>query len=128
MKNELPPGPWQNEPDQLQWRDDRTGLNCLILRNHFGALCGYVGVPAGHQMFGKTHHDVDAHAHGGLTFSDSDGTEWWFGFDCGHVTSGDLLPRWSDDQDIAPLMRTYRDIEFVRSECTHLAHQLWSMA
>jgi hypothetical protein len=37
------------EPDKVQWRDQVTGLTCLIVRvNPGGALCGYVGVPPGH--------------------------------------------------------------------------------
>lgn len=47
------PGPWQDEPDRLEWKDERTGLACLISRNmHFGNLCGYVGVPPMHPYFG----------------------------------------------------------------------------
>jgi hypothetical protein len=26
-------GPWQHEPDKMQWTDDDTGLPCLIVRN-----------------------------------------------------------------------------------------------
>ena len=44
-------GPWQEEPDKLQWTDAETGLPCLIVRNGVGALCGYVGVSEGHPLF-----------------------------------------------------------------------------
>ena len=30
-------GPWQDEPDKKQWRDE-TGFPCLIVRNNGGAL------------------------------------------------------------------------------------------
>lgn len=41
-------GPWQHEPDRLEF--EHAGLPCLIVRNHFGALCGYVGVSPGHPL------------------------------------------------------------------------------
>lgn len=96
-------GPWQTEPDRLEWRDAFSGLPCLIVRNAVGALCGYVGVPPGHPWHGKNYDDVDAQAHGGLTYSAAcDGPichvpapgepadVWWLGFDCAHFM--DLVP------------------------------------
>lgn len=62
-------GPWQNEPDKCQWRDEATGLPCLIVRGPSGALCGYVGVSEGHPAFGKDYDSVAADVHGGLTFA-----------------------------------------------------------
>lgn len=45
-------GPWQNEPDKMQWQDFATGLPCLIVRSPVtGSLCGYVGVSSGHPLF-----------------------------------------------------------------------------
>lgn len=63
-------GPWQSEPDKRQWRDEATGLPCLIVRGPSGALCGYVGVPATHPLHGKEYDAADVEVHGGLTFSD----------------------------------------------------------
>lgn len=51
-KHKWPPGPWMDEPDELEWRDEATGLSCLIRRGHFGQLNGYVGVPPGHPYYG----------------------------------------------------------------------------
>ena len=45
-------GPWMNEPDKKQWQDAETGYPCLIVRNNGGALCGYVGVPESHPLYG----------------------------------------------------------------------------
>lgn len=109
-------GEWNNEPDKAQFPDEATGLPCLIVRNpHSGVLCGYVGVPEGHPLFGKAYDDVRVlsedvepafpDVHGGLTFSDrcqphAEGEHrgichvpdegepdhvWWFGFDCAHA-------------------------------------------
>ena len=59
MDEEIPkaqwgPGPWQGEPDELEWVDLATGYTCRIRRNMFvtGALCGYVGVPPLHAAYG----------------------------------------------------------------------------
>ena len=45
-------GPWTDEPDKMQWIDEATGLDCLIVRGPMGALCGYVGVPPEHPWHG----------------------------------------------------------------------------
>ena len=81
-------GPWQSEPDKLQWQDEATGLPCLVVRNWRGNLCGYVGVPSSHPAHGKPYstwnYDYDGNklpttavveainnieVHGGLTFA-----------------------------------------------------------
>jgi hypothetical protein len=95
-KSEWGSGEWQDEPDKVQFADESTGMPCLIVRNHSGALCGYVGVTEGHPFFGKSYdssasvphicdeacdaeNDYHSHsssvggalsAHGGITFSD----------------------------------------------------------
>ncbi len=102
-------GPWQHEPDKVQWQDADTDLPCLIVRGYTsGALCGYVGVHKTHSCFGKDYEDVDAklQVHGGITFSSKcnpngkichtvedgeDDNVWWFGFDCSHAY--DLSPK-----------------------------------
>lgn len=79
-------GPWNDEPDKVQWIDPATGYDCLIVRNHFGALCGYVGVPPEHPWFGTDYSNCTAaechtdrwcdhspeavlSVHGGITFA-----------------------------------------------------------
>lgn len=103
------PGPWDNEPDKIQWVDAATNLDCLMHRNRLGAWCGYVGIAEGHPAFGKWYDNVDVDVHGGLTYADfcqEGGYEtigichvpgegrphkvWWLGFDCGHA--GDRMP------------------------------------
>lgn len=128
-------GPWSDEPDKVQWIDEATDLDCLIVRNHMGALCGYVGLPPGHSLHGLGYGEIDedVDVHGGLTYAapcQEDGTichvpepgrpadVWWFGFDCAHA--GDIVPdfRFTFHGD------TYRDIAYVRAECAALAAQL----
>jgi len=131
-------GPWDQEPDKRQWMSD-TGLPCLIVRNHYGALCGYVGVPKEHPWYGKDYEDVneliedeeDDYVHGGLTFSNICGEKichevepgedddiWWLGFDCAHVF--DRIPGMGREYESTGDC-TYRDVAYVTAECEKLA-------
>ena len=52
-KNLPPEGPWKDEPDYQHWVDEKTGLDCLIVRQPSGGhLCGYVGIPKNHPLYG----------------------------------------------------------------------------
>lgn len=141
-------GPWATEPDKAQWIDTVTDLDCLMLRNHVGALCGYVGVQPGHPWYKRHYDELGAwpDVHGGLTFSslcaEGEGTEegpyichipapgrpdavWWLGFDCHHL--GDLAPRYLEDdmKDFRLLGDgSYRTFEYVQQQCAHLAFQI----
>lgn len=100
--------PWQTEPDRVELEFE--GYPCLVIRNpSVGNLCGYVGIPEGHPLFGE-HYDIpDVEVHGGLTYGDEGMGEehdhqpyykpmrdkngkrlYWYGFDCAH--SGDYCP------------------------------------
>ena len=143
------PGPWQDEPDQVQWVDATTGLPCLAKRNMRGGnWCGYVGVAEGHTAFQKGYEDVDADVHGGLTYADFCEGEpgegichlpeagepdrvWWLGFDCAH--GWDRRPgdeaRWKHDPILSRFSHdaSYKSLGYVKSECTKLAAQLKAM-
>lgn len=67
-------GPWLHEADKLAWRDEATGYECIILRSDAGGhLCGYVGIPPSHPLYGVKHQaipeDLDIEVHGGLSYS-----------------------------------------------------------
>jgi len=126
-------GPWQNEPDRLEW--EYEGLHCAILRQKFGHLCGYVGVPRDHPDYGKFYNDVDLKVHGGLTYSENhlfknrpDEDKWWFGFDCAHAY--DLQPGMAAFLKFVgnpfPTFEglVYRDIHYVKTHVEDLASQL----
>lgn len=68
-KTEWIRGPWDWEPDKIQWADEATGLPCLIVRGPTGSLCGYVGVAPGHPLHGADYDACDLDIHGGLTFA-----------------------------------------------------------
>ena len=66
------PGPWQDEPDKVQWIDKATDLDCLMVRGPSGSWCGYVGVIDGHPLFETAYNDdrfYELDCHGGVTFS-----------------------------------------------------------
>lgn len=141
-------GPWDSEPDKVQWPDAATGLPCLAVRNPFmGHWCGYVGVAEGHPLFGKDYGATgELRAHGGVNFAnecqpgereadgichvpapDEPAQVWWFGFDCAH--SDDLSP--GTHAALASLgsqhllkWQKYRPLSYVQAECARLAAQL----
>lgn len=45
------------EPNELAWVDEATGLKCCILRNHSDCYCGYVEIPEGHPLHGLDYND-----------------------------------------------------------------------
>ncbi len=141
-------GPWDGEPDKVQWPDVVTGLPCLAVRSHMGNWCGYVGVKEPHPLFNKPYQDTydhDLNVHGGLTFSDScdlgsDESEgichvpgpgdtdrvWWFGFDCAHAW--DVAPGMVEAfKNVSSRDATYRTLAYVQSQCADLALQLETM-
>lgn len=135
-------GEWINEPDKAQWIDEKTGLDCLVVRGGSGALCGYVGLPESHKLFGTDYWDIkeDIDVHGGLTFADVCGPSedpsrgichtggvankkvWWLGFDCAH--SGDICPKLERNYCGYDM---YRRFGYVKNEVEYLASQLKSI-
>ena len=138
-----PAGPWDDEPDKAEWRDEATGLPCMIKRNHLGALCGYVGAPRAHALYGIHYSDaedvLEYAGHCGLTYSatcDERGEEcpedtichlplegedddvWWLGFDCAHAW--DVVPGMHEFIGFMP-DAAYRDWEYVTQCVTQLA-------
>jgi hypothetical protein len=138
-----PSGPWDGEPDRLEWRDEATGLPCVIVRvPHSGHLCGYVGVAESHpfyevgydEAYDKSSELGRISVHGGLTYAEkcqgavchvpAEGespNRWWFGFDSAHA--GDMSPGYRKIGGIRS-KDEYRTVAFVRAECERLAVQL----
>lgn len=130
------PGPWQDEPDRLEGRV--LGFPTLVVRvPESGHLCGYVAVPPGHPWHGKGYDQVEAEAHGGLTYADACAGRichvpapgepddvWWLGFDCAHCD--DLSPgAYRSSLFHTPMSRraVYRDVSFVQRQLERLARQ-----
>ena len=100
------PGPWQDEPDRVDFV--HAGFACFVRRvDPSGHLCGYVGVPREHPLYGVDFGNLpdDLEAHGGINYAKPCCEEsgvchvpepgmptdvWWLGFDCAH--GFDLCP------------------------------------
>ncbi len=149
-------GPWLQEPDKMQWRDQETGLPCLIVRSHgiTGSLCGYVGVFKNHPYYGRGYDDfyedgLDIDVHGGLTFAgmcahsedESDGIchvpgpgepddVFWFGFDCSHAF--DYNPKMKAWEGTIPAFRElnerYKEVEEVYRNWSYVTEQVTNLA
>lgn len=167
------PGPWDDEPDRIEWRDEPTGFPCLIIRHPYsGNLCGYVAVPPGHPFHGLQREatplaGLDVHDRVTYAAPCADAAElrplgypwspellvchkpepgepddvWWFGFAASRyndVQPGTdarfrkLAPHLAEDERAAEAAlppssfarRFYRDVAFMRAECSRLAAQL----
>lgn len=128
-------GPWQTEPDDAQWTEEKSGLACRIIRTrHSGSLCGYVGIPLENCWHGKGYDEIpeviQSHTHGGLTFADyydhDDSNLWWLGFDCAHCDDFSpyhtvTLKKIMGDSYMSWHGEIYRDFEYVKSRVEDLA-------
>lgn len=145
-------GPWDTEPDKIQYQDEATGYPCLIVRNRYGALCGYTGIPDTHPWHGHDYTDLPAQieVHGGLTFAGpchdhpdegrgichiaapgEPDNVWWYGYDCAHhldIAPGmDATLRTIGAAPETRPMRSgeaYRDVTYVKAQNALLAAQL----
>lgn len=141
-------GEWMQEPDQLEF--EYEGYECEIRRNGVGALCGYVKLPKEHPRYEKDYDGINVDVHGGLTYSELENDKWVIGFDCAH--SGDIAPSCEKSLEEARkefplpdhikelndnvkkaypnysfLHPTYKNIEYVKSECMSLVDQIKDM-
>lgn len=146
-------GPWDIEPDLVEWRHRDHSLALLVVRSPLGAWCGYVAVPPGHPLHGKPIDDANVEVHGGLTYADACSGSichvpgpgepddvWWLGFDCGHAF--DVMPgveagirqayeaMGKERPSCAAFdsLNTYRDLDYVMAEVESLAKQVGEAA
>lgn len=98
------PGPWQDEPDRVDFL--HAGFSCLLLRHTFhGHFCAYVGVPREHPLYGRPHEELSGglDVHQGVNYAAScegyvchvpapgmPDEVWWIGCDFGRTF--DLSP------------------------------------
>jgi hypothetical protein len=136
MSDKFGPGPWNDEPDRVQWRYGT--VPCLMVRNaELGHWCGYAAVPPGHPWHGSI--DPPADVHGGISYAAACNDDvchvpepgepadvWWIGFDCAHF--GDLSPLVWAIRPFDPHDGAYRDMAYVRQECEQLAEQILEAA
>lgn len=92
--------------------------DCLIKRNGFGCLCGYVCIDSTNLPLDCINNVYDnINVHGGLTFGGFIDCKKYLGFDCAHL--GDLIPK-------APYFDkgVYRDMDYVENEIKSLVDQI----
>jgi hypothetical protein len=99
-------GPWQMEPDQLEF--EYKGFKCELKRNHVGCWCGYVGIPKDNPILADIddindedymnmdYDNIPLDVHGGLTYGKLVEDLYWVGFDCAHL--GDYWPKSLEDR------------------------------
>ena len=122
-RSRWPVGPWDQEAlDRLSWIDSETGLQCYIRRNGFGSWCGYVVMSSSASALKEEFECLDVH--GGVTYCASGFDDahpgFWVGFDCAHYR--DRSPLQTFDLDAI-----YRDVEYVKQQCSQLASQLHTL-
>jgi hypothetical protein len=92
------PGPWQDEPDRVDFV--HAGLACLALRHpDHGHWCCYVAVPREHPLYGRDHYEISGglNIHRGVNYTapcegqvchvpapGMPDDVWWIGADFGH--------------------------------------------
>lgn len=129
-------GPWRDEPDKAQWVDKESNLDCLAVRAHHGAWCGYVGIPPGHPWYDVSPWDVETSEdvnYGNRCLEDEPeptichvpepgrpADVYWIGFDCAHAW--DYVPAYSANLPDRS-QGTYRTLECVMARVTDLAWQ-----
>jgi hypothetical protein len=151
------PGPWADEPDRAEWRDEATGYPCLARRivdpttgAGLGHWCGYVAVPPGHPWHGRGF-PLPVRVHGGVNHASpcdvalgvchvaaagEPDDVWWFGFDC--ARHGDIAPGMvasfagalpgGHEEAARVFGGEYRTLPYVRGMCELLALQLHLVA
>jgi hypothetical protein len=141
MSEEIKPE-WEIEPDELHFVDEKTGYKCVIWRHHeLGNLNGYVIFPKDSKLY-KLYKDSNYNyfydnpifvnnirVHGLIFRGDClpylEG-EFALGFDCGYHS--DIVPYIDYRRSSSDLSNvTYKNIEYVKKECTKLASQLYEL-
>jgi hypothetical protein len=143
-KSDWGDGPWQTEPDRVDFIAE--GFACLMLRHdHHGHWCAYVGVPSDHPAYGKEYGDVDVEFHGDLNYAKKCNDAvchvpapgmpedvWWLGGHFAHCWDypPGLMTRLKETLAELPggLRQIYRDQAYVRDQTLFLARQLREMA
>jgi hypothetical protein len=139
-------GEWVNEPDFIEF--EHYGLKCVVCRNcqqepceefhmYGGYLNGYVNISEQHACYGKDIDDLNLDVHGGITLCEIVNGVGWIGFDCAHLADlvpsmeqmrlqiiGEMFPISSEFRKYSILNPTYRNVQYVISECKKLAEQL----
>lgn len=128
------------------------GYKCVVVMQHMGHRCGYVGIPCTHELYERwQEHDYGAiyqiDCHGGITYTEGGEDSsypvksdlLWFGFDCAHFNDGrdfELAKKYfANDHDALRQVMLYeksfreeqrpaRSLDFCVAECKSIVDQI----
>jgi hypothetical protein len=132
-----------HDPSCVLAEGTHLGHEWVVVKNEdTGFRCGYVKVESRHPWHGKGYDQIDAHAHGGLTFAHEDvpcggdDTGYWIGFDAGHFRDARDMSIMNDKmralyeklnaehECFRPLPgETIKDTPYMIEECKRLCEQ-----
>jgi hypothetical protein len=116
------------EGDRHEW--EYKSYKCEITRNTLKAWCGYVYLPTDHDYYGMEDSSINISVHGGITYTCWKEGFWVIGFDCSHsgdtVIYDEIMQNTFSDGGYDPygFGTSYRDKQFVISECESMVDQL----
>jgi hypothetical protein len=120
-------------PKNVLGHGEHSGHEWMVVHNGMGFRCGYVKVLTGHPWYGADYSNINADAHGGLTFAEPDvacdnggpDNGYWVGFDCAHCddAADPLLIRPPNKECKVLSCGEIRTQEYVESECRSLCEQ-----
>lgn len=134
-KSELIGGIWDSDiaehPEKEYTFVATCGYECIIRRSMQWTYCGYVQLPKDHPYYDKHCDDIDdIYVHGNLTCS----VDGLFGFECSHVSEGDISPLDATIRAKYPAMLNFNDkivphywtFDEVKKETENMAKQFFN--
>lgn len=109
---------WEQEDNERHFY--YMDLPCQIKRHlTSGALCGYVYLPQGHELYGLNDEELAfLLVHGGITWTQEENGQWVIGFDCSQI--GDYQPQ----SRVHEAGEVYRNMDFVEAQLRKLVMQV----
>ena len=136
MKSELDPTTWVGHDFPEHWKiqvpwfkdqlwDDKIrtykGMKYFVMRMSWGVWNGYVFLPKGHPLHGKTYMDneeiEELNVHGGITYNSSCGDNWVLGFDTSHINDHTPNNKCRTLKEFHRGIEKYKTHEYVINEC-----------
>ena len=113
----IPVNPWTKEPNKKVWNCDETSLNCVIERNMYGSLDGYITIDCKH--FNRYDFNrIDQHVENRYIFVTK--TQHGIIFKLCYTTQDDFLPNSEDNHQMA----TYKTVDDVTHDLLMLARMI----
>jgi len=112
--------PWFNEILWDKELHEYSGFNFRVIRMDWGAWNGYVFIPKGHPLHGKTYMDHqeigELIVHGGITYTASGEDDWILGFDTSHGYDFSPNRKCRSFEEFTREIKNYKTHEYVVKE------------